>query len=112
MCLCEPTARPRSGFHGETDFDGHLPVMHLSLNNVAACFDHLEPTQILDGFVHAFYGLGNSVLDGSGGSAREFDEFIDWVFHTRFFRIINKQTMQRYGVFTLSEIGVNSGRLI
>ena len=21
-------ARPRSGFHGEADFDGHLPVMH------------------------------------------------------------------------------------
>src|ERR1035441_6670193 len=98
MCPCKPTARPRSGFHGETDFDGHLPVMHLSSNDVAARFDHLEPAQILDGFVRAFYGLGNSVFDGSGGSARKFDEFIDGVFHTRFFQIINTQTMRRYGV--------------
>ena len=86
--------------------------MHLPLNDVAAHFDHLEPAQILDGFVRTSYGLGSSVLDGSGGSAREFDEFIDWVFHTRFLRIINRQTMRRYGVFTPSEIGVNSGRLV
>jgi hypothetical protein len=34
-------ARPRSGFHGEADFDGHLPVIHFSLVNGAARFDHL-----------------------------------------------------------------------
>ena len=84
MCPCEPTARPRSSFYGETDFDGHLPVMHLSLNDVAARFDHLEPAQILDGFVRTCYGLGNGVFDGCGGSTREFDEFIDWVFHVWF----------------------------
>jgi len=83
-------ARPRSGFHGEADFDGHLPVIHLSLVDIAARFDHLEPAQVLDGFMRALYGPGNSVLDGSGGGAGEFDKFIDVVFHVRFFRLPEK----------------------
>jgi len=33
---------------------------------------------------------GNSVLDGSGGGAGEFDEFIHVVFHVRFFRLPEK----------------------
>jgi hypothetical protein len=28
--------------------------------------------------------IGNGVLDGSGGGAGEFDEFIDGIFHVRF----------------------------
>ena len=68
-------ARPRSVFHGEADFDGHLPVIHLSLVDIAARFGHLEPAQVLDGFVRAFNGLINGVLDGSGRGAGEFDEF-------------------------------------
>jgi hypothetical protein len=36
---CEPMALPRSAFHGEANFDGHLPVMHLSPGDVTACFD-------------------------------------------------------------------------
>ena len=78
--------RPRSAFHGEADFDGHLPVMHLSPVDVATRFDHLEPAQVFDGFVRALNGLVNGVLNGSGGGAGEFNEFIDWVFHTLFFR--------------------------
>jgi hypothetical protein len=78
-------ARPRSAFHGEADFDGYLPVMHLSLGDVAARFDHLKPTQVFDGFVCPLNGLVNGILNGSGGSAGEFDEFIDWVFHVWFF---------------------------
>ena len=74
----------RSVFHGEADFDGHLPVMHLSLFDVAARFDHLEPAQVLDGFVRALNGLVHRVLDGRGGGAGEFDEFIDGVFHVWF----------------------------
>jgi hypothetical protein len=35
-------------------------------------------------------GLVNGVLDGSGGGAGEFDEFIDWVFHIWFFECLNK----------------------
>src|ERR1039457_4636603 len=60
--------------------------MHLPLVDVAACFDNLEPAQVLDGFVRTLNGLINGVLDGSGRGAGEFDEFIDWIFHTRFFR--------------------------
>src|ERR1039458_9624077 len=63
----------RLGFHGEADFDGHLPVVHLSLVDVAARFDRLERAQVLDGFVRAFDGLINGVLDGSGRGAGEFD---------------------------------------
>ena len=70
-----------STFHGEADFDSHLPVIHLSPVDTAARFDHLEPAQVLDGFVRALNGLINGVLDGSGRSAGEFDEFIDRVFH-------------------------------
>src|ERR1035438_2517437 len=76
----------RSGFHGEPDFDGHLPVIHLPLVDVAACFDHLEPAQVLDGLVRALNGLINGVLDGRGRGAGEFDEFIDVIFHVRFSR--------------------------
>src|ERR1035441_10047017 len=78
-------ARPRSGFYGEADFDGHLPVIHFSLVDSAARFDHLEPAQVLDSFVRALNGPANSVLDGSVGRAGELDEFIDVVFHVRFF---------------------------
>jgi hypothetical protein len=74
-----------SAFHGEADFDGYLPVIHLSLGDVAACFDHLKPAQVFDGFVRALNGLVNGVLDGTGGGAGEFDEFIDWVFHVCFY---------------------------
>src|ERR1039457_6666433 len=72
----------------------HLVGARASQRLARAQASTVKPT-----FVRAFYGLGNSVFDGSGGSAREFDEFIDWVFHTRFFRTINRQTMRRYGVF-------------
>jgi hypothetical protein len=77
-------ACPRSVFHGEADFDGHLPVMHFSLGDVAARFDHLKPTQVLDGSVRPLNGLINGILNGIRGSAGEFNEFIDWVFHARF----------------------------
>src|ERR1035437_8315110 len=83
-------ARPRSGFHGEADFDGYLPVIHLSLVDIAARFDHLEPAQVLDGLVRALNGPGNSVLDGSRRGAGEFDEFTDVVFQFRFFRLPKK----------------------
>jgi len=81
-------ARPRSGFHGEADFDGHLPVIHLSLVDIAARFDHLEPAQVLDSLVRALNGPANSVLDGGGGGAGKFDEFIDVVFHILFFGLV------------------------
>ena len=71
----------RSVFHGEADFDGHLPVMHAAFFDVAARFNHLKPAQVLDGFVSALDGLAHGILDGSGGSAGEFDEFIDGIFH-------------------------------
>ena len=85
---CYVMARPPSVFHGEADFDGHLPVIHLSLGDTAARFDHLEPAQVLDRFVRALNGPGNSVFDGSGGGAGEFDEFIDVVFHGLFFLLV------------------------
>jgi hypothetical protein len=36
-------------------------------------------------------GLVNGVLNGSGGGAGEFDEFIDWVFHIRVFVFSRRQ---------------------
>jgi hypothetical protein len=71
----------RSFVHGEANFDGYLPVMHFSLFDVAACFDHLEPPQVFDGFVRTLNGLPNRVLNGRGGSAGELDDFTDWIFH-------------------------------
>jgi hypothetical protein len=82
---------PRSAFHGEADFDGHLPVIHLSLVDIAARFNHLKPAKVFDGFVRALNGLVNGILDGSGRGAGEFDEFIDWVFHVRFFVFSRRQ---------------------
>jgi hypothetical protein len=70
-------SRPFSVLHREADLDRHLPVLNLPLVDVAARLDHLEPAQVLDGFVRAFDGLFNGVLDGSSRSAGEFDEFID-----------------------------------
>src|ERR1035441_2546353 len=37
--------RASSGFHGEADLDGHLPVIHFSLADIAARFDYLVPAQ-------------------------------------------------------------------
>ena len=54
-------------------------MMDFSLDDIAAGFDDLEPGQVLDGFVSAFYGVGDRVFDGCGGGAGEFDEFIDRV---------------------------------
>jgi hypothetical protein len=58
-------------------------MIHLSLVDVAARFDHLEPTQVLDGFVRASDSLGHGILDRNGRGAGEFNEFIDVVFHIR-----------------------------
>jgi hypothetical protein len=44
-------------------------MIHLSLGDGAACFDHLEPAQVLDGFVGAFNGLFNGLLDRGGRGA-------------------------------------------
>ena len=60
-------------------------MIRLPLVDVAACFDHLEPAQVLD-LVRAFNGLINGLFDGSGPGAGEFDEFLDVIFHVRFFR--------------------------
>ena len=73
--------RPSSGFHGESDFDGHLPTIHLSFVDISACFDHLEPGQVFDRFVRASNSFINGVLDGARRGAGEFDEFINVVFH-------------------------------
>jgi hypothetical protein len=42
----------------------------------------LKPAQVLDGLVRPPDGFSDGVLDGGGGSAGEFNEFIDWVFHS------------------------------
>jgi len=60
-------------------------MVHLSLVDGAARFHHLEPAQVLDGFVRAFNGLINGVLNGSGRGAGDLNEFIDVVFHVRLF---------------------------
>jgi hypothetical protein len=69
-----------------------LPPFSSRMFDVAARFDHLKPTQVLDGFVRTFNGLVHRVLDGRGGSAGEFDEFIDRVFHIRLFRYRKEQS--------------------
>jgi len=51
------------GFYGESDFDHHLPLMHLPLVDASARFDHLEPAQVLYGFVRASNDPGDGVLD-------------------------------------------------
>jgi hypothetical protein len=81
--------RWHSVFHGEADFDGHLPVMHIALGDVAAGFDHLKPAEVLDGFVRTLNGVGNCVFDRSGRGAGEFDEFINGIFHIRFTPVEN-----------------------
>jgi hypothetical protein len=55
---------PRSEPHGESDLDGHLPLMHFAAADLATRFDHLEPTQVFDGFVGALNGIHDSVLNG------------------------------------------------
>ena len=82
-------------FHLKTDFDRYLPVLDLSLVYRAARFDHLKSAQILYGFVGLFNGFSNSIFNGSRGSAGEFDEFVDMVFH---FSLISDQRGPLYGV--------------
>ena len=72
-------------FHIDADFNGYLPVMHLPLVDVTTRFYHLKPTQILDGFMCELNGIFNGMLYGSGRGTGDLDEFIDVVFHIRFF---------------------------
>jgi hypothetical protein len=63
--------------------------MHFALDDVAARFNHLKPAQmkpaqILHGFMRPLDGRLDRVLDGLGGSAGEFDGFIDGIFHKIF----------------------------
>jgi hypothetical protein len=81
-------AQRRSGFHGEADFDGHLPMIQLSLVDASARFDHLEPAQVFDCFIRAFNGFINGVLDGVRRRAGEFDEFINVIFHGHMFTAV------------------------
>jgi len=39
-------------------------VIHLSLVDIAARFNHLKPAKVFDGFVRALNGLVNGILDG------------------------------------------------
>ena len=83
--------RTHSGFHGEADLDGHLPVIHFPLADIAARFDYLEPAQVLDGFVGALNGPPNSVLYGSGGTAGQLDKLIDGILHLRLCWLVHHQ---------------------
>ena len=38
-------------FQAEADLDAHLEVGHLALGNVPTDFGHLEPADIVDGFL-------------------------------------------------------------
>jgi hypothetical protein len=58
-------------------------VVDFSFFDVAARFDHLEPAEVFDGLVRPLQGVFHGLLDGFGGSAGEFDEFIDGVFHNQ-----------------------------
>ena len=68
-------------FDGETNFQCDLPVGDAILVNVAAGLGDLKPAQIFDGLARTADGVVDSVLDGFGGGAGKFDEFIDVVFH-------------------------------
>ena len=87
LATCKATLKVslKLAFDGESDFERHLPVLHFSLFDIAARFNDLKPRQVLDGFVRALNGVANGLFDGNGGSASKFDEFIDVVFHVRFF---------------------------
>ena len=106
ILLLEAIDHLRSAFHAEAHFDGYLPVMHLSLFDVAARFDYLKPAQFLEGFVGTSNGLVHGVLDGGGGSAGEFDEFIDGVFHFGVFRLVHHQ---RDGSVAAQGFGIRTG---
>lgn len=73
---------PRSTFHGESHFDGHLPVADLTFINIAARLDHLKPAQVLNGFVCALDGFADGILHGGGRGAGEFDELVDVILHS------------------------------
>ena len=77
----------RSILYGEADFNGHLPMLHFPLVDIAARFDHLKPRQIFDGFMGPGNGLANGVLNGSRGGAGQFDEFIDVIFHAKSYKL-------------------------
>ena len=68
-------------FDRETDFDRHLPVMHLALRNVPTGFDDLKPGESFDRLVSASDGVVHGVFHGFAGCAGEFDEFVNGIFH-------------------------------
>ena len=65
--------------NAETDFQRHLPVRNLPVQNAATGFDHLEPVHML----HRLAGLGNGVADriiaAIGRGTDQFDQFVDMI---------------------------------
>ena len=66
----------------EAHLDRDLPVLDLSIFDVAASFDNLEPANI----TQAARGFGQRVLDrilnAIGGGAHKFDLLVDMIAHT------------------------------
>jgi hypothetical protein len=71
----------RSGVEREAHFNRDLPVFHSVLVNVAAHFGHLKPAQPMKRGAGAFEGVVNGFLDGGGGGAGQFDDFVDMIVH-------------------------------
>ena len=68
-----------SVFQRKTDLDGHLPMGHLAVFDVAARFHHFEPVNVAQGFGRFGDGGTDCVLDGLGRGAGEFDVLVDVV---------------------------------
>lgn len=68
-------------FDGEADLERHLPEVNLAFVDAPASFDDLEPAQVLDRFLGAFERTLDSILNGGGGGACQFDEFVNGIFH-------------------------------
>ena len=72
----------RLSVEGEAYLDRDLPMLDLSIFDVAASFDNLEPAKI----TQAAGRFGECVLDGIfdaiGGGAHKFDFLVDMVAHS------------------------------
>ncbi len=77
------TSNTASRIERETNFDRHLPMFHGGLIDVAPRLGDNEPAQPVNRLTGAFDGVVHGIFNGGGGSAGEFNDLVDMIFHGR-----------------------------
>ena len=68
-------------FYREADFQGYLPMSHLVLVNLPACFHYLKPSHIVYCLACPLERVIDGIFNSGRGCSHEFDQFVCVIFH-------------------------------